>query len=1058
MKRIVIFILLSTLSLVTFAQLPTLPVVSGSSYSSAAGTDGVHAIVRDASGNLYIGGDFTTVGSVSRKGIAKINADGTVSSWNPLNALSNVVIYTMTISGNKLFVGGGSTVTGGVFAAFDISGATPTTLTGAWNLSFNGQITELYAASNSRLYAAGGFTTVNNGSAVSRNNFATFDINATALSNVLITSGFLPTFDYLGYGSFEYDATNNVLYVGGEFTLVNSTAKSGVVGLNASTGALTSFNHTFTKNGANPFYINDIKIFNGSLYVAGSFINVDASATAIKNIASFTLSTGALRNWNINLTSSPTVQGISVMQFSGDNVFIGGSFTSINSTTRTNFAVVSETDASLKSIVKDVTNSNSNAVVEDLTAVVSNEIALAGTFTNGLDKTSTVTKIDQTITFGTLAAKTYGNTSFTLGATASSGLTVTYVSSNTSVATISGNTVTIVGAGSTTITASQAGDATYNAATSVDQSLTVNKAGLSITAEDKSRQYNVANPAFTLAYSGFVNGDDALDITSPTASTTATISSNVGDYTISLSGGSANNYTLTLNNGTLHITKADQTITFNPLADRTEGGADFTLTASSTSGLTVSFSSSDASVISISGTTATIGNDGSSVITASQAGNSNYNAATSVQRTQVVLDNGLKTNQTISFAGISNKTYGDAAFNLNATASSGLTVSYSSSNTSVATVSGNTVTIVGAGNVTITASQAGNATFNAAPSVDQSFTVNKADQTITFTATDKTLLTSTFNLNGTSSSNLTVTYVSSDNNVITIIGNVATIVGEGNVTITASQTGNSNYNAASDVDANINVTKASQTITFPALPTGKKIGDIVTLSATSTSGLAITYVSSDEDVAEVVGNTLVLKAGGTSTITASQAGNATYAVAVDEIQNIAVARLTATITFTLPAEGTVGEEIVMNATSNNANVEIVYTSSDESIAEIVGNTLVMKSIGTVTITASQEMDAFYNAASKTATIEVKDLITSVVDAERPTLSAYPNPTTDFINIQTASNKVKQITIFSMSGRAIEQLTATDDMVTINVQNYDGGVYIVKIADADNSATLKFVKK
>ncbi|NBS55430.1 hypothetical protein EBT23_07760, partial [bacterium] len=57
--------------------------------------------------------------------------------------------------------------------------------------------------------------------------------------------------------------------------------------------------------------------------------------------------------------------------------------------------------------------------------------------------------------------------------TTATGLTVSYTSSNPAVATVSGSTVTIVGPGSTTITASQAGDSNYNAATSVQQSLTV---------------------------------------------------------------------------------------------------------------------------------------------------------------------------------------------------------------------------------------------------------------------------------------------------------------------------------------------------------------------------------------------------------------------------------------------------------------------------------------------------------------------------------------------------------------------------------------------------------
>ncbi|HAI77333.1 MAG TPA: hypothetical protein DCM08_13950 [Microscillaceae bacterium] len=80
---------------------------------------------------------------------------------------------------------------------------------------------------------------------------------------------------------------------------------------------------------------------------------------------------------------------------------------------------------------------------------------------------------NQSILFGTLAQRILGDAPFALNATATSGLPVSYTSSNTAVATISGNTVTLVGAGTTTITASQAGNADFAAAPSVNQNLTV---------------------------------------------------------------------------------------------------------------------------------------------------------------------------------------------------------------------------------------------------------------------------------------------------------------------------------------------------------------------------------------------------------------------------------------------------------------------------------------------------------------------------------------------------------------------------------------------------------
>jgi len=83
-------------------------------------------------------------------------------------------------------------------------------------------------------------------------------------------------------------------------------------------------------------------------------------------------------------------------------------------------------------------------------------------------------KAEQTITFNPLEEKFVGNLPFDLTATASSGLEVTYISANTSVATISGKTVTILSAGTTEITASQAGNENFNPAPNVSQTLVVN--------------------------------------------------------------------------------------------------------------------------------------------------------------------------------------------------------------------------------------------------------------------------------------------------------------------------------------------------------------------------------------------------------------------------------------------------------------------------------------------------------------------------------------------------------------------------------------------------------
>ena len=82
----------------------------------------------------------------------------------------------------------------------------------------------------------------------------------------------------------------------------------------------------------------------------------------------------------------------------------------------------------------------------------------------------------QTINFGAISSVTFGVTPFALTATASSGLTVGYTSGTPTVCSVSSSTVTILGAGSCSITATQPGNTNYDAAPAVTQSFTVNQA------------------------------------------------------------------------------------------------------------------------------------------------------------------------------------------------------------------------------------------------------------------------------------------------------------------------------------------------------------------------------------------------------------------------------------------------------------------------------------------------------------------------------------------------------------------------------------------------------
>ncbi|MFN8516885.1 MAG: MBG domain-containing protein [Chloroflexia bacterium] len=160
-----------------------------------------------------------------------------------------------------------------------------------------------------------------------------------------------------------------------------------------------------------------------------------------------------------------------------------------------------------------------------------------------------------------------------------------------------------------------------------------------MTANDAARQFGAANPSFTATYGGFVAGDDAGDLTGALICTTmATGASAPGGYPITCAGQAAENYAIGYVNGTLTVTKADQQIAFAALADRQLSASPFGVSASASSGLTVSFAASGGAC-TVAATSVTLTGVGTCTITAHQAGNGNYNAAAAVARSFLVTAN-----------------------------------------------------------------------------------------------------------------------------------------------------------------------------------------------------------------------------------------------------------------------------------------------------------------------------------------------------------------------------------------------------------------------------------
>ena len=164
-----------------------------------------------------------------------------------------------------------------------------------------------------------------------------------------------------------------------------------------------------------------------------------------------------------------------------------------------------------------------------------------------------IIKVDQIITFNPLTDVTYGDQDFEVNATVDSGLAIAYRSSNTSVATISGNIITIVGAGSTTITASQTGNSNYNAAASVFQTLTVFSRPITVTADaGQSKVSGTTDPVLTYSItSGNLVAGDILN-----GSLERSSGEDVGNYAINQGTLDNANYDITFVSNDFEITKA----------------------------------------------------------------------------------------------------------------------------------------------------------------------------------------------------------------------------------------------------------------------------------------------------------------------------------------------------------------------------------------------------------------------------------------------------------------------------------------------------------------------
>jgi len=153
-----------------------------------------------------------------------------------------------------------------------------------------------------------------------------------------------------------------------------------------------------------------------------------------------------------------------------------------------------------------------------------------------------------------------------------------------------------------------------------------------------------------------------------------------------------------------------------------------------------------------------------------------------------------------------------------------------------------------------------------------------------------------------------------------------------------------------------------QTITF-ANPGTQTVGTPLTLAATASSGLAVSFTSTTTSICTVSITAAIFVASGTCTIDANQSGNSAYAAAPQVQQSFTVNTGSQTITFANPGTQTVGTPLSLSATATSG-LTVSFTSTTTSICTVSGTMATFIASGTCTIDANQSGNSAYAAAAQ----------------------------------------------------------------------------------------------
>jgi len=587
----------------------------------------------------------TTINFTTNNGASAINlADATAS----LAASGAVTIQRNGSSTNTINVGAGTFSA----ASIALSATTGTsrlsqvlistgTATVAGNITSSGTASKITFSGAGTLNAGGTFLSGSTGTFTADGG----TVNFNGAGNQTISPYNFYNLTTSGSGT---KTTSGAMTVGGALTVGAGTAfaTGATNSWTLSVTGTTNVSGTLTlANTGNKTFSGDVILNSGSVWNATGAAAITLNGNLINDAATFTSNSG---NYTFG-GSGETLSGGTATAISGTAIFAGGNYAN-NGT----FSA-----ATLNALIAgaSVTNNGTMTVSTALSGA-------SGVFTQG---TAGVLNFGgASIAIGTFSANAAGNTvnytdaaqtvravayhNLILSGTLSKSMTAgTSVAGNLSIAptgtakasiaagqNLTVDTLTLGGVirvngtwGSTSSAATNKNDTYFAATTGILTVTNDTRITPTLSVTNSPVTYNGSGQAATVSasapgtVSNILTGGASTQTNVGTYPVTADFTPNDPATYRSLTGASAGNFV---------INQASQTITFNALSNKSLGDADFVVSASASSGLTVSFTSQTPSVCTVSTATVHLVAMGTCTIRASQAGNSNYTAATPVDQ------------------------------------------------------------------------------------------------------------------------------------------------------------------------------------------------------------------------------------------------------------------------------------------------------------------------------------------------------------------------------------------------------------------------------------------